>query len=85
MNKLAVILAAVFAALLGGVALSLDNSSRPTPEQDDAAYAEWQDMHPMAREILCDMYEERGEAMFFPHETEGLVEAKIDLMERECD
>ncbi len=85
MNKLVVILAAVFVALIGGVALSLDNSSRPTPEQDDAAYAEWQDMHPMSREILCDMYEERGDAIFFPGEPEGLIEAKIDLMERECD
>lgn len=80
-----VVVAVVVFAGVGVVLATLpDDGPRPTPEQDDAAYAEWQKMDLLAREIVCNMFEDRGEAIFFPSQDSGLTAAKVDLMEREC-
>lgn len=74
-------LGAIIFGAFAWVVVSLDDSPRPTPEQDDAAYAEWHEMDPYAREIVCDMLEVNPER-FIPED--GYAQAKLDLMEREC-
>ena len=89
-NKLLFTLTGIFLALFLAIVLSLDNSERPTPADDDLAYAEWNDMDTPTQAFVCRTFNSVNDkdiirrAMMDEGDSEGFAEAQIDLLEREC-
>ena len=89
-NKALFIVAGIFLAVFLAIVFSLDNSERPTPADDDLAYAEWNDMDTPTQALVCDAFISIDDKDLIRHsmmeegDSEGFAEAKIDLLEREC-
>lgn len=88
---------AIIAIFFVRVILNQDDSPSTTTNDFRVAETEWNALDPIAQDVICDLWSDHKktgdddlsilETMGFDSESldPGLAEAKIVLMERECD